>query len=244
MADKKPILLVIAGPNGSGKSSFTSQGLAGDLPVIDPDAIAKKLSPSSPESVSVEAGRKAIKQQHDNILNKTSFAVETTMSGRSALRLMDEAKDAGFEVTLAYVRIDDVTANLKRIEGRVADGGHNVPSEDVLRRFNRSLDNLPSAIEKSDKAILFDNSALKPEVVAELSKNEYKFAKEAPDWATRAAYKAALITHGKAENPEERQQAMERVVDASEAKGVDVKLLEDIQKKLSKKHDRDDDREL
>lgn len=240
----KPELLVIAGPNGSGKSTLTILGVADELPVIDPDAIARNLSPNNPSNASVEAGREALCKQNSNIKNGESFAIETTLSGKSALRLMDDAKEAGFYVKLAYVRIDDVTINLQRIEGRVADGGHDIPSNDVLRRFNRSLENLPSAIEKSDSALLYDNSDDDPVVVAKLTKDEYKFAENAPDWTTRAAYEAALISHSKAESSEDRQQAMERVVDASEAKGIDVKLLKEIQNKLSKQYDKGDDREL
>ena len=37
-------------------------------------------------------------------------------------------------------------------------GGHDVPESDVWRRYQRSLENLPLAIERADDSILFDNS--------------------------------------------------------------------------------------
>ena len=41
---------------------------------------------------------------------------------------------------------------------RAARGGHSVPYEDVIRRFARSLENLPKAIALADKATILDNS--------------------------------------------------------------------------------------
>ncbi len=53
-----PKLVVIAGPNGSGKSTLTKK-IRSDLkiPIIDPDAEARKINPSAPESAAVAAGR-------------------------------------------------------------------------------------------------------------------------------------------------------------------------------------------
>ena len=45
-----------------------------------------------------------------------------------------------------------------RVASRAARGGHSVPYEDVIRRFVRSLENLPKAIALADKATILDNS--------------------------------------------------------------------------------------
>ena len=45
-----------------------------------------------------------------------------------------------------------------RVASRAARGGHSVPYEDVIRRFARSLENLPKAIALADKATILDNS--------------------------------------------------------------------------------------
>jgi predicted ABC-type ATPase len=89
---EQPLLIVVAGPNGSGKSTLTASGLAGDAPVIDPDAIARSLNPDNPAAAAVSAGKEALSQQQDAIENKQTFAVETTLSGNGPLRLMEQAQ--------------------------------------------------------------------------------------------------------------------------------------------------------
>lgn len=48
--------------------------------------------------------------------------------------------------------------SIKRVAQRVAEGGHNVPEEDIRRRYARSLANLPVALEQADRTLIFDNS--------------------------------------------------------------------------------------
>jgi predicted ABC-type ATPase len=58
-----PILTLIAGPNGSGKSTLTEwvdledRGL-----LLDPDAIARVMNPSNPQSAAIAAGRAVLKR--------------------------------------------------------------------------------------------------------------------------------------------------------------------------------------
>lgn len=54
------LLIVVAGPNGAGKSTFVETFLkpTGIL-IVNPDEVAKGLSPDSPEGVAYEAARVA-----------------------------------------------------------------------------------------------------------------------------------------------------------------------------------------
>ena len=104
MTQDRPSLFVMAGPNGSGKSTLTSYGVAGNRPVIDPDAVAARLSPGDIRAGAVQAARETIRQQQELLDRRESFAVETTLSGNRTLKLMDEAKARGYEVALHYVR--------------------------------------------------------------------------------------------------------------------------------------------
>jgi predicted ABC-type ATPase len=72
--------------------------------------------------------------------------------------MMLEARQRGFEIVLVYIGTENVEINLSRIRDRVLAGGHNVPENDVRRRYRRSFDNLPTAVERADHTILFDNS--------------------------------------------------------------------------------------
>jgi predicted ABC-type ATPase len=61
-------------------------------------------------------------------------------------------------VVLVYIGTENVEINLARITNRVLAGGHDVPENDVRRRYQRSFENLPIALERADHTILFDNS--------------------------------------------------------------------------------------
>ena len=71
---------------------------------------------------------------------------------------MREAKSRGWLVLLMYVGIVDPNMNVLRVADRVELGGHDVPREDILRRYDRSLANLGKAAKIVDTLILYDNS--------------------------------------------------------------------------------------
>jgi predicted ABC-type ATPase len=54
-----PELMVVAEANGAGKSTLTKLSSI-NIPLIDPDAIAREIAPEQPESAALAAGRKAI----------------------------------------------------------------------------------------------------------------------------------------------------------------------------------------
>jgi len=159
-SDTRPTLTVIAGPNGSGKSTFTRTTHT-DLqaPIIDPDAIAREIDPVAPEQAAVAAGREALKRQAAYIERGLSFIIETTLSGNSALRQIEQAREHGFDIHLTFIATNNAETNIERVANRVARGGHHVPDEDVRRRYVRSMENLVRAIELADQATITDNSS-------------------------------------------------------------------------------------
>jgi predicted ABC-type ATPase len=156
----QPTLTVIAGPNGTGKSTFTrATQEALRVPIIDPDNEARQLHPNNPEAAAIAGGKQAIKRARAYLDNSQSFAVETTLSGNTYLRMMVEAKSRGWQINLIYVGVDKVQISIERVAQRVAAGGHNVLQEDIRRRYTRSLTNLKIAIQQADYTSIFDNSA-------------------------------------------------------------------------------------
>ena len=88
--DTGPVMVIVAGPNGSGKSTTTAQFSKDGYEVIDPDRIARELSPKSPEDHAVSAGKQAINRVKENIAQGNSFLVETTLSSKGVYqRLVD-----------------------------------------------------------------------------------------------------------------------------------------------------------
>ncbi len=139
-----PQLWVVAGPNGAGKSTLTATYLEGRLEIVNPDLIARELDPSDPNGtrVRLQAGREAIRRQEVLLASGRDFSFETTLSGHRELTVLRRAKEAGFKVNLVYVGIGSPPATLGRVRERVASGGHDIPPQDIARRFERSLANL------------------------------------------------------------------------------------------------------
>ncbi len=152
-----PTLIVIAGPNGAGKSTLTRAARFPGARVFDPDAAARDLAPDDPARAAVLAGRRMARARRLALAAGESLAVETTLAGRDILRLMQDARRAGYRVELHYVRLESEEMHLRRVECRVAAGGHDVPEADLRRRFARSMANLPRAMTLADETRLYDN---------------------------------------------------------------------------------------
>jgi predicted ABC-type ATPase len=137
----RPTLTFFAGANGAGKTTLTrwNSDLLKDIPLLDPDAIANTLQPHVSAMFPMAAARHVLNSAEAHLKNAESFAVETTLAGRNYLQMMREARNRGFEIVLVYIGTENVGINLTRIKNRVLAGGHDVPEEDVRRRYRRSF---------------------------------------------------------------------------------------------------------
>ena len=152
----QPRLICICGPNGAGKSTYTRTiATMENLLVIDPDKLAADgLSP-------IAAGKAAAKMARLFLENGVSFARESTLTSHFDFTLMSEAKKKGYSISYSVsliIYFIFLRLAWARVASRAARGGHSVPYEDVIRRFVRSLENLPKAIALADKATILDNS--------------------------------------------------------------------------------------
>jgi predicted ABC-type ATPase len=182
-----PTLTVIAGANGSGKSTLTKQ-LERPILLIDPDAIAKELNRIDPAFVAIATGRQALALSQQYIQSESSFIVETTFAGNTYIKLMREAKSRDWLVVLMYIGIDNPNMNVLRVADRVKLGGHDVPREDILRRYERSLANLNKAAKIVDELILYDNSTdAGHHILAAIeSDRTVLYVTELPSWVAKA----------------------------------------------------------
>lgn len=166
MSETKPLLIVFAGPNGSGKSTITDaiRRYTEDFPslYINADDIERNLGIET-----LEAAVEADRQRKDCIARRQTFAMETVMSTPDKIELMREAKASGYHVHLEYITTESPAINLDRIRNRVLDGGHDVPEEKTLSRYDRSMTLLPEAIRTADTARIYNNSFENPLLVAE-----------------------------------------------------------------------------
>lgn len=96
-----------------------------------------------------------------------SFAFETTLSGRSNIRLLRRLKARGYQIHVFFLWLRSTDLALSRIRKRVSRGGHDVPASVVRRRFDRSIRNfLLHYRPLADSWLVFDNSGKVPKVVA------------------------------------------------------------------------------
>ena len=161
----QPSCIILGGPNGSGKSSAYAK-LQLDGVWVNADEIAKELTGTSDgRAAAMAAGRATIRKLAEMIETKTSFIYETTLSSQQSVNLMRDAKAAGFSVGLYYVALDTVERNIGRVRQRVEAGGHDIPEDDIRRRYEGSLDNIAAALSHADEALLLDNSGIQPHEV-------------------------------------------------------------------------------
>lgn len=140
----RPTLYIIAGCNGAGKTT-ASYSVLPDLlncrEFVNADEIAKGLSPFNPESVAIEAG-KLMLQRIDLLLSqRKTFAIETTLATRSYAALVKRAHERGYNVVLLFFWLPSPEMAVARVAKRVSEGGHNIPTETIRRRYWLGLQN-------------------------------------------------------------------------------------------------------
>lgn len=162
---------IIAGPNGAGKTTFALEYLptvAGCSHFINADLIAAGLAPLAPERELLAASRIFLRELETRIVAGESFAFETTLAGRTYLRMVDRLCRDGWRVDLIYLALPSAEMSKLRVAERVAHGGHAIPEADIERRFPRSLRHLLNDFSRRvDRCICFMNDGENPELVFE-----------------------------------------------------------------------------
>jgi predicted ABC-type ATPase len=175
-----PYLYIISGCNGAGKTTASYTILPEMLKCkefVNSDEIAKGLSPFNADSiaVAVEAGRIMHRRIKEFIAAGETFALETTLATRSVVKLMQEAQEKGFYVTLLYFWLNTPDLAVERVKMRVAAGGHNIAESTIRRRYVSGIRNLFELyLPTSDYWMITDNSMSPMEVIAKGFKNEKK----------------------------------------------------------------------
>lgn len=170
MISAKPQFWIVAGPNGVGKTTYAFRhikAVSGSTRFVNLDEISRGLSPLDPGAEQQRAARVALEMTRSLIADRKPFSIETTLSGKTHLRTIAAAREAGFAINLLFFLVASPEVSLSRIARRVSEGGHDVSEADVRRRFDRAIANLPIYIDQADQWRVFDNATLKPKVVAE-----------------------------------------------------------------------------
>ena len=89
-----PTIYLIAGCNGAGKTTFAKEFLPKEvkcLRFLNADEIARGLSPLKPSASAIQAGRLLLEQVDEYLRRRETFALESTLSGKTYIRLFQRA---------------------------------------------------------------------------------------------------------------------------------------------------------
>ena len=159
--EKHPCCYVVAGPNGAGKTTFALKYLpliASCHDFVNADEIAKGLSPLDYNAGLLKASKIFLGTLKQKIALRSDFAFETTLSGRAYLPQIAEWRKSGWRVILFYLYIPSAEFSAMRVQQRVLQGGHDIPPDDIGRRYPRSVRNLFDYAEICDHTLCLDNT--------------------------------------------------------------------------------------
>lgn len=179
-----PTVMAFVGPNGSGKSAIVEElgirgAMPGDsrytgklvidrntgevlIPVVNPDNIASAIARSNPNLSYEECNWQAFEQAQEirGIYSEAmvDFAFETVGSHPSKVEFLGGLRDKGYFVAILFVGTGGPDINVSRVKHRVSLGGHDVPDDKIISRYERTMQLLPRYIEVADYIAVYDNS--------------------------------------------------------------------------------------
>ena len=148
---------MLAGPNGAGKSTYYRTFLStSGLPFINADELIARLRLSVEEAATY-----ADKVREEMLAAGESFITETVFSDPVGAKLdfLRKAIAAGYHVELHFIGISGADLSEVRVAVRVMQGGHDVPTDRLARRYEQSLKNLVAAIAFVPAVRVFDDSS-------------------------------------------------------------------------------------
>ena len=158
----KKIFYLFAGVNGAGKSTlYNTESLdinIKDTVRINTDEIVRKIGNWKNDSDQIKAAKITINLRNNCFQYGKSFNEETTLTGKTILKIIDKVKEQGYELQLFYVGLNSSDIAKERVKNRVEKGGHNIENDVIEKRYYESLKNLKKIISKFDKVYLYDNS--------------------------------------------------------------------------------------
>ena len=189
-SDQPPLLVALAGPNGAGKSTFfEAQFLFLGLRFINADVIAKELGIGAYEAAAVGE-----QLRQEMLARKESFVFETVLSDPEGTKVdfLREAAEAGYNVLLCFIGLDSPAVSRERVALRTMQGGHGVPKEKLIARYERTMQNLTRALKVLPHVLVYDNSRMgvahRFRFVAEYRRGvPVRLASELPAWFKTSA---------------------------------------------------------
>ena len=163
-----PILTVIGGCNGAGKSSFSPAITSKKTPSFDYDKIyLEKYNSLYDVDIRDRMAHNLAKQELEESVNKAiqdhkDFTYETNFNS-TPIYWPEKFKKAGFRLRLVYFCLSSINEAKRRVQIRVENGGHFVPDNEIIERYNLGFENLNQHWSYFDEVFIFDTSSYKEE---------------------------------------------------------------------------------
>lgn len=138
----------------------------------------------------MEAVLLAEKQREEHIKQMEEFCFETVLSTERNLLLLKKAKKKGYFIRCVLTA--DPMINVWRVRSRVESGGHDVPEEKIVKRYDKTLALIKDLVEVCDICHIYDNSGNKPFRVFKKRKKQFYFD-ECADWYFEDIYALTAI---------------------------------------------------
>ena len=181
MPKQSPTIYVIAGCNGAGKTTFAKEFLPKEvkcLRFLNADEIARGISPLRPSAGAIQAARFLLAQIEECLRRRETFAIESTLSGKTYIRLFRRAQELGYTIEIQYLFLSSASQAVARVRSRVKKGGHHVPAADIRRRFKRSREHLLNDyLPLADRWAVWDSRSMPPKRIAISSGNDIEFVR-------------------------------------------------------------------
>ena len=156
-------IYVLAGVNGAGKSSIAGAAFrSAGADYYNPDEAARAhrdayagLTQAEANSAAWHGGRRLLERA---IAERLDFAIETTLGGNTIVRLLARAAAEGIEIYVWYAGLAGPELHVARVQSRARRGGHDIPEQDIRRRYEHSRLNLIHLLPQLAALRVYDNS--------------------------------------------------------------------------------------
>ena len=173
---------IIGGVDGVGKSSFIGTLKMRDRSlgkIIDVDKLTVLHGGDA-----IAGGEAAIKEIEYRLERNLSFTQKTTLSGFKTETTIRRAKEKGYEIRLFYIALDNANQSIERVANRVKNGGHNIPTDKILHRFERRWEDVAKILPYCDIAEFYDNANGFEPVAEDRNGEVVPVGDRHPEWLT------------------------------------------------------------
>ena len=143
---------------------------------INADEIKKNL-----KCTDLEAAQLAERQREAHLEQMNEFCFETVLSTERNIKLLQKARQRGYFIRCYYILTADPMINVLRVKSRVEAGGHDVPEDKIVTRYDRALNLVKELVKLCDVCQIYDNSGNRLFRIFKKRKEQIYFD-ECSDW--------------------------------------------------------------